>query len=172
MREPSTIKIAGVKVSRTASGRAILRKVARHKRNNRVFPTRSERARIIQEAQSLKGTYDLNNVLVGKYTISGRDIHNLAYEMSDELKPNMEKIIMGIRDVIEKGRYVGWSKTDPNTHNGTAYFAYFSKNLGRKVYVGMKYIERQGVYKPYVIYSRNEFNEKRRPKLEKGTPIV
>lgn len=157
------LKDREVSVPLSARERAESRTVSSRKRTNK---------QIIDTAtDSLKGKYEFNNGLSGKYEITRTDLRNLVYEMSKSLKEDKERIILSVRDIIEKGEYVGWSLPD-NKHIEAAYFAYYSKDLGKRVYLGMKLLKNEKIYKPYALYDETEFLSKRGRKIEKGTPTI
>ena len=58
---------------------------------------------------------------------------------------------------MEKANYEGWREVLPGKHPETAYFAYFSRELGGKAYLCVRKIKNSGLFKPYAIIDEPTF---------------
>ena len=68
------------------------------------------------------------------------------------------KVAQDIRGFIEKAKYEGWREVIPGKHPETAYFAYFSRELGAKAYLCVRRIKNTGLFKPYAIIDQTMFD--------------
>ena len=59
---------------------------------------------------------------------------------------------------FEKAKYEGWREVIPGKHPETAYFAYFSRELGAKAYLCVRRIKNTGLFKPYAIIDQTMFD--------------
>lgn len=119
------------------------------------------------------GTHHFNNGLEGDYEITNNDLRNIISESGKDknIRDIRGALIPRIKEVVENGEYVGWSPDD-GSHPGVAYFTYYSKTIGRKVYLAMRYMKTEKRYKPYTFYSEQNFKKYRAPKIKKGIPTI
>ena len=68
------------------------------------------------------------------------------------------KVAQDIRGFLEKSVYEGWREVIPGKHPETAFFAYFSRELGGKAYLCVRKIKSTGVFKPYAIIDQKTFD--------------
>ena len=68
------------------------------------------------------------------------------------------KVAQDIRGFIEKAHYEGWREVIPGKHPETAFFAYFSRELGGKAYLCVRKIKNTGLFKPYAIIDQKMFD--------------
>ena len=68
------------------------------------------------------------------------------------------KVAQDIKGFIEKANYEGWREVIPGKHPETAYFAYFSRELGSKAYLCIRKIKNTGLFKPYAIIDQKTFD--------------
>ena len=78
-------------------------------------------------------------------------------------------LAMDIKGYLEKAEYVGWRPTVDGKHFESAYFTYFSRDLGCKTILCMRKMRIGGIYKPYAIIDEYTFNANK-DSLIKGTP--
>ena len=68
------------------------------------------------------------------------------------------KVAQDIRGFLEKSVYEGWRDVIPGKHPETAFFAYFSRELGEKAYLCVRKIKNTGLFKPYAIIDQKMFD--------------
>ena len=68
------------------------------------------------------------------------------------------KVAQDIKGFLEKAHYEGWRDVIPGKHPETAYFAYFSRELGSKAYLCVRKIKNTGIFKPYAIIDQAMFD--------------
>ena len=71
---------------------------------------------------------------------------------------------------IYKAEYLGWRAVVEGKHPESAYFTYYSRELGAKTIFCMRRIADNGIYKPYAIITQEMFDAEVR-NLQKGTPF-
>ena len=62
-----------------------------------------------------------------------------------------------IRGYLQKAEYLGWRPVAEDKHYESAYFAYFSRELGCKTILCMRKLADSGMYKPYAIINEHTF---------------
>jgi hypothetical protein len=82
------------------------------------------------------------------------------YEVSQDNRFNAFKNMLArdIKGFIEKATYEGWRSVIPGKHPETAFFAYFSRELGGKAYLCIRKIKNTGLFKPYAIIDQKTFD--------------
>lgn len=75
-----------------------------------------------------------------------------------------------ITGYLSKADYMGWRSVVIGKHPETAFFSYYSRELGAKTILCMRKMADGGLYKPYAIISMQMFNAEVR-NLKKGTPF-
>ena len=130
-------------------------------------------AQILENASSQIGSYTFTNEISGTYEVTRKDLRNLIHKIGQDkdLAEIKTEVANNIRSIVETGEYVGWSAPDDGKHPEVAYFAYYSKELSKKVYLGMRFMKSEKTFKPYAIYSEDGFKE-RVNKIEKGKPTI
>ena len=68
------------------------------------------------------------------------------------------KLAQDIKGFLEKAHYEGWREVVPGKHPETAYFAYYSRELGTKAYLCVRKIKNTGLFKPYAIIDQDMFD--------------
>ena len=63
-----------------------------------------------------------------------------------------------IRGYLEKADYLGWRPVAEGKHIESAYFAYYSRELGCKTFLCMRKLEDGNIFKPYAIIDEHTFN--------------
>jgi hypothetical protein len=63
-----------------------------------------------------------------------------------------------IRSYLEKADYLGWRPVAEGKHIESAYFAYYSRELGCKPFLCMRKLEDGNIFKPYAIIDEHTFN--------------
>ena len=59
---------------------------------------------------------------------------------------------------LEKAEYLGWRPVAEGKHMESAYFAYYSRELGCKTFLCMRKLEDGNIFKPYAIIDEHTFN--------------
>ena len=75
-----------------------------------------------------------------------------------KLRTEEEYVAQDIRGFLEKSVYEGWREVIPGKHPETAFFAYFSRELGGKAYLCVRKIKNTGLFKPYAIIDQKTFD--------------
>ncbi len=130
-------------------------------------------SQILEGASSQIGSYTFTNEISGTYEVTKKDLRNLIHKIGQDkdLAEIKVEVANNIRSIVETGEYVGWSIPDKGKHTDVAYFAYYSKELSKKVYLGMRFMKSEKTFKPYAVYSEDGFKQ-RVNKIEKGKPTI
>ena len=136
--------------------------------------SRRLRALVMAKAKELKGnpiTFVITNGITMHVEITNSDLRVIANKNTRNNKFNAIKnaLAMDIKGYLEKAEYVGWRPTVDGKHFESAYFTYFSRDLGCKTILCMRKMRVGGIYKPYAIIDEYTF-EARIDSLVKGTP--
>lgn len=67
-------------------------------------------------------------------------------------------LAMDIVGYIRKSKFVGWRNVIDGKHPESAFFAYYSRNLGANTYLCMRKIKSTGKFKPYAIIDQKMFD--------------
>ena len=59
---------------------------------------------------------------------------------------------------LEKAEYLGWRPVAEGKHSESAYFAYFSRELGCRTILCMRRMADGDIYKPYAIINEQTFS--------------
>lgn len=97
-------------------------------------------------------------------TIVGKSTRNNQF---NAIKNALAKDIPGY---LSKADYLGWRTVIEGKHPETAYFSYYSRELGAKTILCMRKMADGGMYKPYAIISQAMFDAEVK-NLKKGTPF-
>ena len=80
---------------------------------------------------------------------------NVSDNKFNAIKNALAKDIPGY---LEKAEYLGWRPVAEGKHCESAYFAYFSRELGCRTILCMRRMTDGDVYKPYAIVNEHTFN--------------
>ena len=112
----------------------------------------------------------MSNRTLEDYFVESRRLRALVMAKAKELINAIKNALaMDIKGYLEKAEYVGWRQTVDGKHFESAYFTYFSRDLGCKTILCMRRMRVGGIYKPYAIIDEYTFDA-RKDSLVKGTP--
>ena len=80
---------------------------------------------------------------------------NVSDNKFNAIKNALAKDIPGY---LEKAEYLGWRPVAEGKHSESAYFAYFSRELGCRTILCMRRMTDGDIYKPYAIVNEHTFN--------------
>ena len=117
-------------------------------------------------------TFTIYNGILMNVEVTNSDLRSIANKNTRDNKFNAIKnaLAMDIQGYLEKAEYLGWRPTIEGKHIESAYFAYFSRELGCKTILCMRKMKVGQVYKPYAIIDQYTF-EARVIELQKETPL-
>ena len=134
-------------------------------RTDKDFYDESKRFReeTIRLADNLKGNpirFTITNGITMDVEITKSDLKTIVSKNTQDNRFNAfkNKLAQDIRGFIEKASYEGWREVLPGKHAETAYFAYFSRELGGKAYLCVRKIKSTGLFKPYAIIDETTFS--------------
>ena len=121
------------------------------------------RAEVMQIADTLKNCpmrFTVTNGIKMDVEVTKSDLKTIASKNTQDNRFNAfkNKLAQDIRGFIEKAKYEGWREVIPGKHPETAYFAYFSRELGEKAYLCIRKIKNTGLFKPYAIIDQKTFD--------------
>jgi hypothetical protein len=124
--------------------------------------SRRLRAVVMDMAKELIGhaiSFTVYNGIVMNVEVTNSDLRNLANKNTRNNKFNAIKnaLAMDIQGYLEKAEYLGWRPTIEGKHIESAYFAYFSRELGCKTILCMRKMKDGQKYKPYAIIDQYTF---------------
>ena len=92
--------------------------------------------------------------------ITKSDIKTIVSKNTQDNRFNAfkNKLAQDLKSFLEKAEYEGWREVIPGKHPETAYFAYFSRELGEKAYLCIRKIKNTGLFKPYAIIDQKTFD--------------
>lgn len=104
--------------------------------------------------------FTITNGITMDVEITKSDIKTIVGKNTGDDKFNAikNKLAQDIEGFISKAKYEGWRDVIQGKHSESAYFAYYSRNLGTKVYLCMRRMKDSGKYKPYAMISKKMFN--------------
>ena len=126
-----------------------------------------ERKRLRKEtlgmAESLKDnplSFSVRNGINMDVVVTKSDIKTIVGKNTTDSKFNAikNKMAQDIKGFIRKSKYEGWREVVKGKHPETAYFAYYSRELGTKAYLCMRKIKSTGKFKPYAIINEKMFH--------------
>ena len=126
-------------------------------------------------ADSLKSKpmrFTITNEITMEVEITKSDLRTIVGKSTKNNKFNAIKNALA-RDIpgyLSKAEYLGWRSVIVGKHPETAYFSYYSRELGAKTILCMRKMADGGLYKPYAIISQEMFDAEVK-NLEKGTPF-
>ena len=121
------------------------------------------RAEVMSMADALKNSpirFTITNGITMDVEITKSDLKTIASKNTQDNRFNAFKNLLAqdIKGFIEKATYEGWREVIPGKHPETAYFAYFSRELGSKAYLCIRKIKNTGLFKPYAIIDQKTFD--------------
>lgn len=125
--------------------------------------SRRYRAEVLNMADELKDNplrFTITNVITMDVEITKSDLKTIVGKNTQDNRFNAfkNKLAQDIIGFIEKSTYEGWREVIPGKHPETAYFAYFSRQLGEKAYLCIRKIKNTGLFKPYAIIDQKTFD--------------
>ena len=121
------------------------------------------RAETIQIADALKDRpirFTITNGITMDVEITKSDIKTIVSKNTQDNRFNAfkNKLAQDLKSFLEKAEYEGWREVIPGKHPETAYFAYFSRELGERAYLCIRKIKNTGLFKPYAIIDQKTFD--------------
>jgi len=121
------------------------------------------RNRVMELADKLVGHPKLFTITKGikmDVEITKSDLKTIVSKNTADNKFNAIKnaLAMDIVGYIRKSKFVGWRNVIDGKHPETAFFAYYSRNLGANSYLCMRKIKSTGKFKPYAIIDQKTFD--------------
>ena len=125
--------------------------------------SRRLRAEAMLLAASLRDNpmrFTVNNGFIMDVEVTKSDIKTIVSKNTQDNRFNAfkNKLAQDIRGFLEKAHYEGWREVIPGKHPETAYFAYYSRELGSKAYLCVRKIKNTGLFKPYAIIDQKTFD--------------
>ena len=125
--------------------------------------SRRLRDETMQMADSLRDNplrFTITNGITMDVEVTKSDLKTIVSKNTQDNRFNVfkNKLAQDIRGFLEKAQYEGWREVIPGKHPETAYFAYFSRELGAKAYLCVRKIKNTGLFKPYAIIDQNMFD--------------
>lgn len=121
------------------------------------------RAEVLSIAEGLKDNplrFTITNVITMDVEITKSDLKTIVSKNTQDNRFNAfkNKLAQDIKGFIEKSHYEGWREVIPGKHPETAYFTYYSRELGGKAYLCIRKIKNTGLFKPYAIIDQKTFD--------------
>ncbi len=121
------------------------------------------RAETLRMADALKDNpmrFVITNVITMEVEITKSDLKTIVSKNTQDNRFNAfkNKIAQDIRGFLEKSVYEGYRDVVMGKHPETAFFAYFSRELGGKAYLCVRKIKNTGLFKPYAIIDQKTFD--------------
>ena len=125
--------------------------------------SRRLRAETMLMADSLKDApirFTITNGIEMDIEITKSDLKTIVSKNTQNNRFNAfkNKLAQDIKGFLEKAHYEGWREVVPGKHPETAYFAYYSRELGTKAYLCVRKIKNTGLFKPYAIIDQDMFD--------------
>ena len=104
--------------------------------------------------------FTIANGITMDVEVTKSDLKTIVSKNTQDNRFNAFKNMMAqdIKGFLEKSHYEGWRDVLPGKHPETAYFAYFSRELGSKAYLCVRKIKNTGIFKPYAIIDQAMFD--------------
>ena len=127
------------------------------------FESKRLRAETIEIADSLKNRplrFTITNGITMDVEVTKSDLKTIVSKNTQDNRFNAfkNKLAQYIKGFLEKAKYEGWREVIPGKHPETAYFAYFSRELGGKAYLCVRKIKNTSLFKPYAIIDQKTFD--------------
>ena len=131
--------------------------------NDYFYESKRFRAEALLIADTLKDSpmrFTITNVITMDVEITKSDLKTIVSKNTQDNRFNAfkNKVAQDIRGFLEKSVYEGWREVIPGKHPETAFFAYFSRELGEKAYLCVRKIRNTGLFKPYAIIDQKMFD--------------
>ena len=134
------------------------------KRTQEDYYKESKRIReeVLQEAEFLKGNpmrFTITNGITMQVEITKSDLKTIVSKASHDNKFNAIKnaLAKDIPGYLAKATYLGWRPVAEGKHSESAYFSYFSRELGCRTILCMRRLADGDIYKPYAIINDHTF---------------
>ena len=120
------------------------------------------REEVMQQAELLKGSpmrFIITNVITMQVEITKTDLKTIVSKNVGDDKFNAIKnaLAKDIPGYLAKATYLGWRPVAEGKHVESAYFAYFSRELGCRTILCMRRLADGDIYKPYAIINDHTF---------------
>ena len=121
---------------------------------------REETMRMADALKDNPMRFVVTNVITMDVEITKSDLKTIVSKNTQDNRFNAfkNKVAQDIRGFLEKSVYEGWREVIPGKHPETAFFAYFSRELGGKAYLCVRKIKNTGLFKPYAIIDQKTFD--------------
>ena len=121
------------------------------------------RAEVLQQAEMLKDNpmrFVITNVITMMVEITKSDLKTIVSKNVRDNRFNAIKnaLAKDIPGYLKKGEYLGWRPVAEGKHLESAYFAYFSRELGCKTILCMRKMADSHVFKLYAIIDEFTYN--------------
>jgi hypothetical protein len=138
--------------------------MAKHQRTEEEYYIESKRLRaeVLIQAELLKGSplrFIITNEITMHVEITKTDLKTIVSKNVGDDKFNAIKnaLAKDIPGYLAKATYLGWRPIAEGKHIESAYFAYFSRELGCRTILCMRRLADGDVYKPYAIINDYTF---------------
>ncbi|MBO4434524.1 MAG: hypothetical protein J5769_03610 [Bacteroidales bacterium] len=120
------------------------------------------------------GVHSIDNGVKGRYEITNNDLRNIIAETGKDkyIRSIRGSLVPKIIEVLEKGEYAGWGLPDKGSHEEAACFVYYRIVFEQPVYLAMRYMKTEKVFKPYSFYSEENFRKYREERVKKEIPTI
>ena len=120
------------------------------------------REEVLLQAELLKGSpmhFTITNEITMKVEITKSDLKTIVSKNVGDDKFNAIKnaLAKDIPGYLAKATYLGWRPIAEGKHIESAYFAYFSRELGCRTILCMRKLADGNIYKPYAILNEHTF---------------
>lgn len=120
------------------------------------------REEVLQQAELLKGNpihTIITNEITMRVEITKTDLKTIVSKNVGDDKFNAIKnaLAKDIPGYLQKATYLGWRPIAEGKHYESAYFAYFSRELGCRTILCMRRLADGDIYKPYAIINEHTF---------------
>lgn len=121
------------------------------------------RSEVLAMAEKLKDNplrFTISNGITMDVEITKSDLKTILSKNVRNNKFNAIKnaLAKDIRGYLEKAEYLGWRPVAEGKHVESAYFAYYSRELGCKTFLCMRKLEDGNIFKPYAIIDEHTFS--------------
>ena len=124
--------------------------------------SRRIRREVLQLAEQLKSNpmrFTITNEITMRVEITKTDLKTIVSKNVRDNKFNAIKnaLAKDIPGYLVKATYLGWRPVAEGKHIESAYFAYFSRELGCRTILCMRRMADGDIYKPYAIIDEHTF---------------
>ena len=114
-------------------------------------------------AETLKGhplRFSITNVITMDVEITKTDLKTIVSKNVRDNRFNAIKnaLAKDIPGYLQKAEYLGWRPVAEGKHTESAFFAYFSRELGCRTILCMRKMSGSSIYKPYAIIDEYTYN--------------